>query len=75
MKQPKKTIDERLEALTMNLEILTADVHAMQTAQRAFQAAQEGYAERERKLRDALMIGIVAFMQALENGKGGDPTR
>ena len=63
--QPKKTIDERLEALTMNLEILTSDVHTLQDSVYALRDSQQRNDERERQLREALLRGIAGFIQGL----------
>lgn len=42
--QPPKTIDQRLEALTMNLELLSRDVEAMkERMKRADQREREGH--------------------------------
>ena len=57
----KPTIDERLEALTQSLELLSVNMHAMQEKQ----AEQD---ERERRGRAALLAGIAAYLQALQDG-------
>jgi hypothetical protein len=59
--EPKKTIDERLEALTTNVEVMSGMLHDMI-------ARQDAADRRERKAREAIMAGIAAYIRALENG-------
>lgn len=59
--EPKKTIDERLAALTVNVELMSGMlkdvIERMDAADR-----------RERKARQAILAGIAAYIQALQNG-------
>ena len=59
--EPKKTIDERLEALTMNLELLSREMEASHLRQEAAE-------RRERRGRQAILTGIAAYLRALEDG-------
>ena len=52
------TIDERLEALTMNLELMRLDLEASREAQKRLDA-------RERQAREAILSGIAAYLRAL----------
>lgn len=52
------TLDERLEALTQSLELL-ASLHRDLDA-------------RERRAREALLAGIAAYLQALQDGQTED---
>jgi uncharacterized protein (DUF3084 family) len=45
------TIDERLEALTMNLELVSRNQEAMQTSQEAMQARQEAMQTRQEAMQ------------------------
>ena len=58
--EQKPAIDERLKALAESLELLTHDVHEMQ-------AAMARLDRRERQARTALMTGIAAYIQALQD--------
>ncbi|MBV8819698.1 MAG: hypothetical protein JO022_15160 [Acidobacteriaceae bacterium] len=53
------SIDERLQAIAINLEILTRD---MQDTQQQLKRLDE----RERKARKALITGTIAYMNELE---------
>jgi hypothetical protein len=69
--QSKPSIDERLEALTQNVEILTHDVHELQDSMREMQRRMDAADLRERKARRALLVGIQAYLNALDdNGDG-----
>ncbi|HXA24426.1 MAG TPA: hypothetical protein VNW90_19235 [Acetobacteraceae bacterium] len=64
------TIDERLQALTHNLELAMLDIEATRKQQKRLD-------QRERNAREALLSGIAAYLQALKNGgedeeDGGD---
>jgi peptidoglycan hydrolase CwlO-like protein len=59
------TIDERLEALTQNLELLSHDIEAEKEKIRRLD-------ERERRARAALMAGIAAYLQALAEDDDGE---
>jgi hypothetical protein len=52
------TIDERLEAITQSLEVLTHDVHSAQERTKRLE-------DRDRRLREALMAGVAAYLQVL----------
>jgi hypothetical protein len=59
MEDGKLTIDERLEALTLNLELLAQDLDAWREEQQRQEA-------RERRARRAIMEGIAAYFKALD---------
>jgi hypothetical protein len=64
------TIDERLQALTHNLELAMLDIEATRKQQKRLD-------QRERNAREALLSGIAAYLRALGNGgedeeDGGD---
>ncbi len=52
------TIDERLEALTMNLELVSRDIEALRELATA-------YEEREKRGRAAILQAIRAYLEAL----------
>ena len=56
------TIDERLEALTINVEVMSGMLKDMLERQDAAD-------RRERKGRQAILTGIAAYLRALENGE------
>jgi len=58
MEDRKPTIDERLEAVAQNLELMSHDLEAWKEEQKRLDA-------RERRARNALLAGIAAYMQAL----------
>jgi hypothetical protein len=58
--EPKKTIVERLEALTTNVEVMLGMLHDMIERQDAAD-------RRERKAREAIMAGLAAYARELEN--------
>ena len=62
--EQKPNIDERLQALTMNVELLTHDIEQMRKEAREMDA-------RERRGRQAILRGIAEYMRAL-NGEDGD---
>lgn len=60
----KPTIDERLEALTQNLELFMADLEAERELRREIDA-------RERRGRNAILRAIAAYLEELDgNGEG-----
>lgn len=60
----KPTIDERLEALTQNLELFMADLEAERELRREQDA-------RERRGRNAILRAIAAYLEELDgNGEG-----
>jgi hypothetical protein len=59
----KPTIDERIEALTHNLELMQLDLEA-------YRSEQKRLDERERRGRDALVSGIAAYLQAIGQTNG-----
>ena len=70
--QPKKTIDERLEALTTSVEVMSGMLKDMlEENEKRAKEAEERFAraeKRERKARQAIMAGIAAYMAALQDG-------
>jgi hypothetical protein len=60
MDERKPTIDERLQALTHNLELAMLDIEATRKQQKRLD-------RRERNAREALLGGIAAYLRALEN--------
>ena len=60
--QRNPTIDERLEALVQSLELA-------QIEQERLRAEQERLDRRERNARAALLAGIAAYLEALNEGK------
>lgn len=64
-----KSIDERLEALAMNLELLTTNVHDLQDSLHTMKEAHERMDARERQLREALLRGVAGFIRGLGNGE------
>jgi hypothetical protein len=58
--QKPKTLDERLDAITMNLELLSHDFESM-TKRMAIQD------KREREGRRAIMVAMNAYLQALDD--------
>jgi len=67
--QRKPTIDERLEVLVQSLELA-------QHEQERLRAEQERLDRRERRARAALLTGIAAYLEALNEGNdqdGGQP--
>jgi uncharacterized protein YllA (UPF0747 family) len=54
------TIDERLLALTHNLELAMLDIEATRKQQKRLD-------RRERNAREALLSGIAAYLRALKN--------
>lgn len=65
---PKRTIDERIDALTMNLELISADIEA-------FRRRSEELDRRERQGREALLAGIAAYLRALQGEQPGTENR
>lgn len=63
MDERKPTIDERLEALTANLELAWRDIEA-------YRIRQEQLDARERKAREAILSGIVRYLEVM---KGDEP--
>lgn len=63
MDEQQPTIDERLQALTHNLELAMLDIEATREQQKRLDL-------RERTARGALLSGIAAYLRALENGEG-----
>ena len=63
--QNKRSLDERLDALTMNLEMLTRNMHDARER-------MDRLDRRERQARKALLSGIIAYMTALEENNGQD---
>lgn len=61
---PKKTIDERLDALTMNFELAFQEMEA-------FRKRTEELDRRERQGREALLTGIAAYLRALRGNENG----
>jgi hypothetical protein len=59
--EQQPTIDERLEAVVQSLELMQLDLEAMRAEQKRLDA-------RERRAREALLAGIVAYFTALKNG-------
>jgi hypothetical protein len=66
--EEKMTIDERLDALTTNLEVMSGMMRDMLAAEERRAAREEALAARERQLRTALLRGIVTFLEGLEPG-------
>jgi hypothetical protein len=66
------TIDERLQALAQSLELLSVNVHALQDETRRFEVRQKRLDERERRARRAMMHGIQAYLQVLNEEPGGE---
>jgi hypothetical protein len=66
MENGKPTIDERLEAIKVNLELLNANIHAMQeeNAERDRRTAELD--RRERRARRAILTGIEAYFRELD---------
>ncbi len=63
----KLTIDERLEALTHSLELMQLESERHQEEIARLDA-------RERRARQALLVGIAAYLNALdENGDAANP--
>ena len=61
---PKKTIDERLDALTINFELALQEMEA-------FRKTTEELDRRERQGREALLTGIAAYLRALRGSDDG----
>lgn len=61
---PKKTIDERLDALTINFELALQEMEA-------FRKTTEELDRRERQGREALLTGIAAYLRALRGNEDG----
>jgi hypothetical protein len=59
------TIDERLEALTMNLELMSRNQEAMQTTQEAMQARQEAMQTRQEAMQ-ARQEAMQATQEAMQ---------
>jgi len=57
--KPKKTIDERLEAIAQSVELIA---HMQAQGEREIQRL----AHRERTAREALLSGIAAYLRALQ---------
>ena len=77
--EQKPNIDQRLdrlverhEALSQSIELLTHDVHELQETARQDHARMVQLDLRERKGRQAVLMGIVAYLRALngENDEG-----
>jgi hypothetical protein len=64
-------IDDKLKAVAESLESLTLDVHSMQDRQVAFLEQQRRFAEREERLRSALLAGIAGFLRELGGAGNG----
>lgn len=60
-----KRIDERQQAINESVELLTLDIREMQAHQKRLDA-------RERRARKALMTGIAAYLDALEDNGNGE---
>jgi hypothetical protein len=60
MDEQKPTIDERLQALTHNLELVMLDIEATRKQQKRLD-------QRERNAREALLSRIAAYLRALKN--------
>lgn len=63
--EQKPTIDERLQALTHNLELMSLETEAMRKQQQRLD-------RRERNAREALLSGIAAYLRALKEGDNGE---
>jgi hypothetical protein len=61
-------IDERLEALTRNLEILTLDVEAMRERGKKLDELVEKHERWKQKVERSLVAGIEAALTAWRNG-------
>lgn len=60
----KRTIDERLDALTMNFELALQEIEASRKR-------TEELDRREREGREALLAGIAGYLRALRGNENG----
>lgn len=70
----KPTIDERLEALTMNLEIVTRDVEMLAGSAKDLRASVEATLTRQRgeRERDAQYLRLIGeILSRWANGENG----
>lgn len=65
MENEKAPIDERLQAISLNLELLSVNIHAMQEENAERDRRNAELDRRERKARRAIAEGIVAYFKAL----------
>ena len=65
----KPTLDERIEALVHSMELFQLELHAERQQRLELEAQQRQADLRERKGRQAILIGIAAYLKALEDGE------